>query len=118
MLLLILAFALTLAETWVATKEGRADRQSTTAKSRRFSIISANWATIFEWILLLDVGFIARTDLPTALALGVVIGLGAWLGKFIALEHRRKKFRTKGLNHGRRRYSVQREASARVNDPA
>jgi len=89
-----LAFTLTLTETWVATLEARADRRSTPAKTNRFSIAAANWAAIFEAILLMDIALIVHAGV----SVGVAIVAGAWLGKYIAVERRRRRFHKHGLN--------------------
>jgi len=107
--LMLVAFCLTLLETWVATKEGRADRQSTMARNARYSWIAGGWATSFEAVLLLDIGIVVTpVGLGNKIATGVACCLGALVGKVWACERRRRKFRTKGLNRGRRRYSNQR----------
>lgn len=88
-LLWLVVFALTIAETWVATAEGRADRQATTAKHNRFSLTAAHWAAAFEALLLIDIILIAKESIW----LGVPIIIGAWLGKYAAVERRRRKWR-------------------------
>jgi predicted hydrolase (HD superfamily) len=88
-----------LAEVWVATLEGRADRQATAAKTNRYSLLAAHWSAVFEAILLLDIALIVHSGFIVAAA----IVAGAWLGKYIAVEQRRRRFRTKGLNRRSRR---------------
>lgn len=82
-------FLITLAETLIATWEGRADRRSTTAKTIRWSIIAANWALGFEIVLLVDLYILVKEG-PTII---IPIGAGAWIGKMWACERRRRKFR-------------------------
>lgn len=94
MWLVILAFILTLAETWVSTLEAKADRASTPSKSKRLSIISSNWAAVFEAILLMDIALVIHAGL----AVGAAVVMGAWIGKFFSLERRRKRFHKHGLN--------------------
>ena len=88
-LLWLLVFAVTVAETWIATWEGRADRQSTSATHNRFSIKAGLWAGAFELVLFLDVWLIVKEGWPIL----VPILAGAVWGKFHALERRRRKWR-------------------------
>lgn len=89
-------FTITLLEVLISTWEGRADRRSTTAKTMRYSVIAANWAVAFEIVLFLDLWILVKEGLPIL----IPISAGAWIGKFWALERRRKKFRA---NAGRLR---------------
>ena len=84
-------FAITVAETLIATWEGRADRQSTYVEHNRFSLKAAHWATLFELVLFIDILVIVHEGLGVI----VPILLGAWLGKYYALEKRRKKWLVK-----------------------
>jgi hypothetical protein len=86
-----LIFAVTVAETWIATWEGRADRQSTSAQHNRFSIKSALWAGAFELVLFLDVWLIVQEGWPIL----IPILAGAVWGKYHALERRRRKWRAR-----------------------
>ena len=88
-LLWIGLFWLTVLETWVATWEGRADRQSTSARTSRYSWISSGWAGVFELLLLLDIWLVVREGWTV----GIPIVAGAVWGKFYALEKRRSKWR-------------------------
>ena len=90
-LLWVGAFVLTVAETWVGTWEGRADRQSTSAKTSRFSWISAGWAGSFEALLVIDMLLIYEEGWT----IGIPIVAGAVWGKYVALEKRRAKWRTR-----------------------
>jgi hypothetical protein len=83
-LLAVGVFLLTVAETVVSTLEGSADR-------RRRSVVAANWATVFEVLLLVDV--LALVHDPLKMFFPIVAG--AWLGKYWAVEKRRKKFRSR-----------------------
>ena len=100
-------FAITVLETWIATWEARADRQSTSAKHNRFSLKAAWWAGAFEMVLLLDVWLIVREGW----AVGIPIFAGAVWGKYHALEKRRAKFRSRTK---RRRASPTVEGSKEV----
>lgn len=82
-------FFITLAETMIATWEGRADRQSTTAKTHRFSLLASTWAMLFEAVLCVDMVVVAREGWSVI----PVILLGAGIGKYWACERRRRKFR-------------------------
>lgn len=84
-------FALTVAETVVSTWEGREDRLSTSSRSHKHSIRAAHWATVFEILLLIDI--LAVVHDPFAMFFPIVAG--AWLGKYWAVEKRRKKFRSR-----------------------
>jgi hypothetical protein len=88
-LLWIGLFWLTVAEVWVGTWEGRADRQSTSAKTSRYSWISAGWAGAFEILLVLDMWLVVREGWT----IGIPIVVGAVWGKYHALEKRRAKWR-------------------------
>lgn len=90
-LLWLAVFIITVAETWIATWEGRADRQSTSCRDKRFSIKAANWAGAFELVLLIDLLLIVSEGWT----LIVPIVVGAWWGKYSALERRRAKFRSR-----------------------
>jgi hypothetical protein len=89
--LCLLAFAVTFAETTVSTWEGRADRQATSARDNRYSKKAATWAGVFEALLYLDIILVAKES--TWLAVPVVVA--AWIGKYVACESRRKKFRAR-----------------------
>lgn len=82
-------FTITLLEVLISTWEGRADRKSTTAKTMRYSVIAANWAVAFEIVLFMDLWILVKEGLPIL----IPISAGAWIGKFWALEHRRRNFR-------------------------
>lgn len=84
-------FAVTVLETWIATWEGRADRQATSCRDNRFSLKSAHWAAAFELVLLLDILLVVKEGW----SLTVPILAGAWWGKYSALERRRAKFRSR-----------------------
>lgn len=86
-----LIFLITVAETLIATWEGRADRQATSAKTDKFSRRAAHWALMFELVLFIDIAMIVKEGwwvLAPILA-------GAWIGKYWAVERRRKKFRAR-----------------------
>lgn len=89
LLLGTLAFFLTFAETIVSTWEGRADRQATACRDNRFSKKSAHWAAVFETLLLVDVVLVVQE--PVLYAPPIIAA--AWIGKYWAVEQRRKKFR-------------------------
>lgn len=80
------AFALTFAETIVSTWEGKADRQSDTATTNHFSLKAAHWAAVFETLLLVDVVLVVYE--PVLFAPPIIAA--AWLGKYWAVERRRK----------------------------
>lgn len=82
-------FGITVLEVWIATWEGRADRQSTSATHSRFSHKAAFWAATFEIVLLVDVVLIVREGWTII----VPVVAGAYWGKWRALERRRSKFR-------------------------
>lgn len=84
-------FAITVAETWIATWEGKADRNSTSCRTSRWSWRAAGWAGAFELVLLVDIMLIVKEGW----ALVVPILAGAIYGKFSALERRRAKFRSR-----------------------
>lgn len=84
-------FLLTVAETVVSTLEGRADRLSTSSRSNKHSLRAASWATVFEVLLLIDVLVLVHD--PIKMFFPIVAG--AWLGKYWAVEKRRKKFRSR-----------------------
>jgi uncharacterized membrane protein len=88
-LIWVAIFAITALETLIATWEGRADRQSTSAKHNKFSIKSANWAVAFEVVLLIDIYVVVSEGWPIIFP----IAAGAWLGKYWSLERRRRKWR-------------------------
>jgi uncharacterized membrane protein len=90
-LIWVAIFAITALETLIATWEGRADRQSTSAKHNRFSIKSANWAVAFEVVLLIDIYVVVHEGWHII----VPIAAGAWLGKYWSLERRRKRWRAR-----------------------
>jgi len=87
----LLMFSITVLETWIATWEGRADRQSTACRDRRFSLKASHWAAAFELVLLIDIMVIVREGW----AVLIPILLGAWWGKYSALERRRAKWRAR-----------------------
>ena len=84
-------FAITVLETWISTWEGRADRQSTSAKHNRFSLKASAWAGAFELVLFADVMLLVHEGWTVLLP----ILAGAMWGKYHALEKRRKKFRSR-----------------------
>jgi hypothetical protein len=85
------AFLITFAENWVASRERGAERQSKLSTTRRFSILSANWSSVFEIILLVDI--VLTVANPLAIAPWVLVG--GWLGQYIACERQRRKFQTR-----------------------
>lgn len=89
-LLGVLAFLLTFAETIVATWEGRSDRLSTSSRSNHHSKVSAAWAGVFEALLLVDVVLVVHE--PLLFSPPIIVA--AILGKYWSLEQRRKKFRS------------------------
>jgi uncharacterized membrane protein YqgA involved in biofilm formation len=84
-------FLLTVAETVVSTLESRADRVSTSSRNNKHSLRAAHWATVFEVLLLVDVLVLVHD--PIRMFFPIVAG--AWLGKYWAVEKRRKKFRAR-----------------------
>jgi hypothetical protein len=85
------AFIITFAENWVSSRERGAERQSKMAKTRRYSMYSANWSSVFEVILLVDIVLTIADPiriLPWVLA-------GGWLGQFLACEKQRRKFQNR-----------------------
>lgn len=89
LLLGLLVFALTSAETVVATMGNRADRQSTYAPTDRKSRWAAFWEGVFEAILwggVILIGSEAHWLAYPAIAAAVT-------SKYLALERRRKKWR-------------------------
>lgn len=94
-------FLITVLETLISTWEGRADRRSTTSKTRRLSMIAANWAGSFELVLFVDILVVVHEGWRVM----IPILAGAWIGKFYACEQRRKKFRA---NAGRLRKKARR----------
>lgn len=92
-------FGITVLETWIATWEGRADRQSTSAPHNRFSLKAAGWAGAFELVLFLDIMLLVKEGWSIL----IPILAGAIWGKYHALERRRKNFRPRP---GRRRRKV------------
>jgi hypothetical protein len=98
-LLWIAVFAITVAETLIATWEGRADRRSTTARTNKWSLRSSHWAALFELVLFLDVYLIVTEGWHVIFP----ILAGAWLGKYWSLERRRAKFRRNAANPPRRK---------------
>ncbi len=89
LLLGLVVFALTAAETYVSTKGGRADRQSTYAATPAKSTEAALWEGLFEAILWLGVILIGSE----AHWLAFPAIAGAVVSKRWALERRRKRFR-------------------------
>ena len=87
----LLVFVITVLETWIATWEGRADRQSTSCRDRRFSLKASYWAAAFELVLLIDIVVIVHEGVAVA----APILIGAWYGKYSALERRRAKWRAR-----------------------
>lgn len=83
------AFAITFAENWVASRERGAERKSRTARTWRHSAFSANWSSVFEIILLVDI--LLTVAEPWMIAPWVIVG--GWLGQFLACERQRRKFR-------------------------
>lgn len=83
------AFVLTYAENWIGSRERAAERKSRTCRTRRWSVISANWSTAFEVILLVDI--LLTVAEPVAIFPFVIVG--GWLGQFHAAEKERRKFR-------------------------
>jgi len=81
-----LIFAITFTETLIATWEGRADRQSTTATTNKYSLLAALWAMSFELVLLIDMLVVYSEGASVILP----ILAGAGLGKYWACERRRK----------------------------
>jgi hypothetical protein len=83
-----LAFIITFAENWVSARSRGAERQSKMAKTPRYSIFAANWAALFDLILIVDM-YLSVHDfwlvVPWFLA-------GGWLGEIVACEQARKKF--------------------------
>jgi hypothetical protein len=95
-------FAITVLETWIATWEGRADRQSTASPNNRFSMKAAGWAGAFEFVLFLDIMLLVKEGWPIL----IPILAGAVWGKYHALEKRRKKFRPRPGARRRKREKV------------
>lgn len=93
------AFVITFAENWVASRERTAERQSKPAGTARYSIISANWSSAFEIILLVDI--VLTVADPLAIAPWVLAG--GWLGQFLACERQRKKFQSRSGAAGGRK---------------
>jgi hypothetical protein len=89
-----LAFVLTYAENWIGSRERAAERKSRTCRTRRWSIVSANWSTAFEVILLVDI--LLTVAEPVAIFPFVIVG--GWLGQFHAAEKERRKFRANAGN--------------------
>lgn len=85
------AFVITFAENWVSSRERFAERQSKLAKTRRFSMISASWSSVFEVILLVDI--VLTVADPLAIAPWVLVG--GWLGQYLACERQRVRFQTR-----------------------
>lgn len=84
-----LAFAITFAETWIASRERHHERISRTYPTMRHSLLSAGWAQLFELILIADI-LLSVAD-PKAIIPWVVVGAG--IGQFLAVEKTRRKFR-------------------------
>lgn len=87
----VVIFVVTALETAIATWEGRADRQATSASDNRFSKKAAHWAAIFEAILVADIVITVSNPLLYA----PVVVVAAWIGKYWAVERRRSKFRAR-----------------------
>lgn len=85
----VLAFIITFAESWVCSRERCAERESRTSRRNRHSMKSANYAMLFEAILLIDI--VLTVAEPLAIAPWVLAG--AWLGQYQAAEKTRRKFR-------------------------
>jgi hypothetical protein len=85
------AFIITFAENWVSSRERFAERQSKLSKTRRFSLISASWSSVFEIILLVDI--VLTVADPLAIAPWVLVG--GWLGQYLACEKQRRKFQSR-----------------------
>lgn len=81
-LLQSLAFLLTFAETAVSTWEGKADREDR-------SVVAANWALVFEGLLIVDIVLVVADPVVYA----PVILAAAWLGKLWAVERRKRMIR-------------------------
>ena len=84
-------FVITVLETWISTWESRADRQSTSSATNRFSLRASHWAAAFELVLFVDIMLLVKEGWTIL----VPILAGAWWGKYHALEKRRKKFRSR-----------------------
>lgn len=87
----VVVFAITVLETWLATWESKADRNSTSCRTNRWSKVSANWAMMFELVLFVDLWLLWKEGGW----LLVPILAGAWWGKYHALERRRAKWRAR-----------------------
>ncbi len=97
-LLWVTVFWLTVAETVLVTWGSRADRlASRPGGLRRHSLWAAHWAALFEIVLYVGMILVVAEDrwlvIPGA--------LGAWAGKYWAVERRRRK-----LNRARSRRST------------
>lgn len=87
----LLAFGLAWVENLIATRGGRADRQSTSCRTNKFSIIAANWDVAFGVVLLVDTALVVTQGYDLILP----IAAGSWLGTYTELERRRSKFRSR-----------------------
>jgi hypothetical protein len=90
----VLAAVLTYAENYIGSRERSAERKSRTCKTRRWSMISANWSVLFEIILLVDI----LLTVAEPIAIFPFVILGGWLGQFHAAEKERRKFRANAGN--------------------
>lgn len=81
-------FIITVLETLIATWEGRADRQATSSRSRKWSLRAAHWAAAFELVLFVDIMLLVKEGWTIL----VPILAGAWIGKYAAVERRRRKW--------------------------
>jgi hypothetical protein len=77
-LLVVLAFTLTAAEAWVCTR-----RMQSLVRGR--AAITANWDTLFEALLFVDLLLIIEDR-----RLIVPILVGAWLGSYYSIRYGRK----------------------------
>lgn len=86
-----LAFVITFAENWVSARSRGAERQSKLAATPRYSIFAANWASLFDLILIVDM--VLTVDDPWKVAPWFLAG--GWLGELVACEQARRKFKTR-----------------------
>lgn len=86
-----LAFVITFAENWVSARSRGAERQSKLAKTRRYSVVAANWACLFDLILIVDM--VLTVDNPWKVAPWFLAG--GWLGEVVACEQARRKFQNR-----------------------
>lgn len=77
-LLAVLAFAVTVAETFVASKQ-------TQAVSDRHRLRACSWAVLFEAVLLLDILMVVANWRVVVLPILV----GAWIGMWISFDLKR-----------------------------